>query len=65
MAGGQLVHIHEYGYAVGQVKTTIEISDALLERAKVIRALAASGDPWAIPWPCVYELFSVVTNRRI
>ena len=27
--------------------------------------LAAGGDVWAIPWPCVYEFFSVVTNRRI
>ena len=27
--------------------------------------LAATGAPWAIPWPCVYELLSVVTNRRI
>ncbi len=28
-------------------------------------ALAAGRDPWAIPWPCVYEFFSVVTNPRI
>jgi predicted nucleic acid-binding protein len=21
--------------------------------------------PWAIPWPCLFEFFSVVTNRRI
>lgn len=21
--------------------------------------------PWAIPWPCVYEFFSVVTHPRI
>jgi hypothetical protein len=27
--------------------------------------LAASEHPWAIPWPCVYEFFSVVTNRKI
>jgi len=27
--------------------------------------LATGGDAWAIPWPCVYEFFSVVTNRRI
>lgn len=30
-----------------------------------LRALAAGRDPWAIPWPCVYEFFSVVTNPRI
>ena len=30
-----------------------------------LRALASGRDPWAIPWPCVYEFFSVVTNPRI
>ena len=30
-----------------------------------IRALAEGRAPWAIPWPCLYELFSVVTNPRI
>lgn len=30
---------------------------------ELIRGLAA-GSVWAIPWPCVYEFFSVVTNRR-
>lgn len=27
--------------------------------------LASGPEPWAIPWPCVYEFFSVATNRRI
>ncbi len=27
--------------------------------------LAGGNQPWAIPWPCVYEFFSVVTNSRI
>ena len=27
--------------------------------------LASSRNAWAIPWPCVYEFYSVVTNRRI
>jgi uncharacterized protein len=27
--------------------------------------LAAGPLPWAIPWTCLYEFFSVVTNRRI
>ncbi len=31
----------------------------------VVRQLAESPDSWAIPWPCVYEFFSVVTNPRI
>lgn len=32
---------------------------------RLLERLAASRDPWAIPWPCVYEFFSVVTNPRI
>lgn len=32
---------------------------------ETVRALAESGKAWAIPWPCVYEFFSVVTNARI
>ena len=36
------------------------------ERASaLLRELAESVRPWAIPWPCVYEYFSVVTNPRI
>jgi uncharacterized protein len=33
--------------------------------AQLLRGLAESAEPWAIPWPCVYEFFSVVTNARI
>src|SRR5262245_27602654 len=32
---------------------------------RILRELAASANPWAIPWPCVYEFFSVVTNNRV
>ena len=32
---------------------------------EVVRALAEGSQRWAIPWPCVYEFFSVVTNPRI
>lgn len=32
---------------------------------ELIRELAAGPQPWAIPWPCTYEFFSVVTNPRI
>lgn len=31
----------------------------------LLRQLAEGPQPWAIPWPCVYEFFSVVTNPRI
>lgn len=32
---------------------------------EILRDLAEGGHPWAIPWPCVYEFFSVVTSPRI
>ena len=35
------------------------------QAAEVLRALAMGTAPWAIPWPCVYEFWSVVTNPRI
>ncbi len=33
--------------------------------ADVVRRLAEGRAPWAIPWPCIYEFHSVVTNPRI
>jgi len=33
--------------------------------SRTLSELAAAHEPWAIPWPCIYEFFSVVTNRRI
>ena len=33
--------------------------------AGVVRELAEGPRSWAVPWPCVYEFFSVVTNPRI
>lgn len=33
--------------------------------ADKLAELASGGESWAIPWPCLYEFFSVVTNRRI
>ena len=32
---------------------------------EVVRSLAEGTDPWAIPWPCLYEFFSVVSNVKI
>jgi toxin-antitoxin system PIN domain toxin len=32
---------------------------------ELVRELAEGMTPWAIPWPCAYEFFSVVTNARI
>ena len=31
----------------------------------LLKELAEGGAQWAIPWPCVYEFYSVVTNPRI
>lgn len=33
--------------------------------SEMMRGLAEGPQTWAIPWPCVYEFFSVVTNPRI
>jgi hypothetical protein len=30
-----------------------------------VKELAEGTTPWAIPWPCVYEFISVVTNARV
>lgn len=36
------------------------------ERAsELLEELAEGEEAWAIPWPCIYEFFSVVTNARI
>lgn len=32
--------------------------------ASVVRALAESPQPWAIPWPCIHEFLSIVTRPR-
>src|SRR5258708_16395488 len=32
---------------------------------ELVLSLAEGSDSWAIPWPAVYEFFSVVTNARI
>lgn len=31
----------------------------------LVRTLAEEARIWAIPWPCLYEFFSVATNPRI
>jgi hypothetical protein len=33
--------------------------------AALMRDLAEGASSWGLPWPCVYEFFSVVTNTRI
>ena len=30
-----------------------------------VRVLAEGAEPWAIPWPCLYEFLAVVTHPRI
>lgn len=31
----------------------------------LVGSLAEGGTPWAIPWPCIYELLRVVTHPRV
>ena len=35
------------------------------QAATLLQALAEGPSEWAIPWPCLYEFHSVVTNPRI
>lgn len=30
-----------------------------------MRGLATGAEPWALPWPCVYEFLRVVTHPRV
>jgi uncharacterized protein len=32
---------------------------------QLMRGLVEGSERWAVPWPCVYEFFGVVTNSRI
>jgi len=32
---------------------------------ELLRRLALGDEPWAIPWPCVYEFLRVVTHPRV
>lgn len=31
----------------------------------LLRALAEGERPWAIPWPCIYELLRIITHPRV
>jgi toxin-antitoxin system PIN domain toxin len=31
----------------------------------VLDGLVKSGEPWGLPWPCVYEFLRVTTHRRV
>lgn len=35
------------------------------EASRLMRTLAEHSLPWCIPWPCLHEFFSIVTNKRI
>jgi uncharacterized protein len=35
------------------------------EAAARLRELAQGRAPWALPWPCLHEFFSVVTHPRV
>jgi toxin-antitoxin system PIN domain toxin len=33
--------------------------------SRVVKTLAESPAPWAIPWPCVYEFYAIATHPKI
>jgi len=35
------------------------------EARKLLKELAEGEEPWALPWPCVYEFLRVVTHPRV
>ncbi len=41
-----------------------EVTEHLVAE-RLVRNMAEGSVPWAIPWPCLYEFFSVVTSTRI
>jgi len=43
----------------------IESSQHHTPALKILRGLAEGVLPWAIPWPCIYEFFRVVTHPRV
>ena len=32
---------------------------------KLLKGIASGENPWALPWPCVYEFLRVVTHPRV
>lgn len=36
-----------------------------LPAIQALESLASGRTPWAIPWPCVHEFYSIVTHPRI
>jgi toxin-antitoxin system PIN domain toxin len=42
-----------------------EETERHLEARAIVRQLAEGQEPWAIPWPCIYEFLRVVTHPRI
>ena len=71
MAGVAWNDLRRAGVAVVAVDTNLLVyahrreSDLHEAAYAVLRSLAEGDMGWAIPWPCCYEFFSIVTNRRI
>jgi len=32
---------------------------------RLVKSLAEGSEPWALPWPCIYEFLRVVTHPRV
>lgn len=35
------------------------------DAVRLLREFATGSEPWAIPWPCIYEFLRVVTDPRV
>jgi toxin-antitoxin system PIN domain toxin len=47
------------------VYAEIRSSPFHLAAQDLLRGLAGGSEPWAIPWPCLYEFLRVVTHPRV
>jgi toxin-antitoxin system PIN domain toxin len=43
----------------------VEASPHHAAALRVLSGLAQGEEPWAIPWPCIYEFLRVVTHPRV
>lgn len=41
-----------------------DLPDHVVAR-RIVRELAEGEEPWALPWPCLYEFVRVVTHPRV
>lgn len=47
------------------IHAEVEASPHHAAALRVLSGLAQGEEPWAIPWPCIYEFLRVVTHPRV